>query len=249
MTYIVSAIKGVIPPSEILRLDATVASSLFQDSGCSTPANAGDSVGCWEDVSGNGNDCNQSNGARKPKLEANIFGSLPGVLGDDSNTGQLLFANNSLISGTSNMTFIVSVKTGASFISNEQLLGFGSGFDAARPQLQVTVGGGMGIFHSDAGGGSTSTVTLSINTIYILLWRINSSGLFVSNGISTDTIAQVGYDSFVDPNRVLFHAGGSEGWNAHMGEVRLFDRELNNPEVNRAANVMATKWGASWNNL
>jgi len=248
---LLGSVKQFIPikPSAILRLDATVSSSLFQDSGCSTPSNAGDSVGCWEDVSGNGNDCNQSNGARKPKLESNIFGSLPGVLGDDSNTGQLIFANSSLLSGTSNMTLLVALKTPSSLFGLQQILAFGSTGDASKPQLHIN-SGQVGLFHGNAGGNlSSSTVTVTANTIFIILWRINSSGLFVSNGTATDTLAKVGVDSFVDPNRFLFHDNFGEGLNGHIGELKLFDSELSNGQVNSVANSMATKWGATWNDL
>jgi hypothetical protein len=82
--------KGAFSPASIgnlqLWLDASDASTLFQNSNGTTAASAdGDPVGYWGDKSGNSNHCLQTDGTKKPLLKTSIQNSKNVVRNDGVN--------------------------------------------------------------------------------------------------------------------------------------------------------------------
>ncbi len=64
----------------LMWLDASDSDSLFQDSGCSTPAASNsDPIGCWLDKSGNNKNATQSETSRRPELVASAQNNLDAI--------------------------------------------------------------------------------------------------------------------------------------------------------------------------
>jgi hypothetical protein len=116
--------KGVFSPASIgglqLWLDASDASTLFQNSNGTTAASAdGDPVGYWGDKSGNSNHTIQADGTKKPLLKLGQQNSKSGISFDgvnDSLTKSITTAALGALFGSNNCNiYIAGSQTSVSF--------------------------------------------------------------------------------------------------------------------------------------
>ncbi len=80
----VSGTESPFSPNDVgnmlMWLDASDTSTVFTDSGCSTPATTdGVGIGCWQDKSGNNKHATQVTGTREPTLDLSAQNSLNAI--------------------------------------------------------------------------------------------------------------------------------------------------------------------------
>ena len=110
---------GAFTPASItglsLWLDASDATTLFQDSAGTTPATANnDVIGRWADKSGNANHATQTTTANKPLLKTAVQNGKSGLLWDISNDALATAAFSSAIAQPLTLIIVGSTQTGAS---------------------------------------------------------------------------------------------------------------------------------------
>jgi len=248
----VSAGGVAFSPADIndlhLWLDASDASTLFQDTSKTTSASANnDPIGCWADKSGNGFDHDQSTNAYRPYLNTSQMNlnslSFNGSL--NSNYGQWL--ENSTC--TDNITWFAAFHLTNSGV----LVGQGASIN------------GYLLFHSGTSGQSNymgtnagyrnanSNITMSRNVDTIcsgdMVNFIRRNGVQApmcgpfnttpnpfdyNGGVSADIGTYIGRRGLSPTNHQPF--------DGYIGEVITYDRRLSSTEIGQVESYLSKKW-------
>ena len=247
----VGAGGGGVSPADIadlqLWLDATDASTLFQDTAKTTSASANnDPVGCWEDKSGNGFDFDQSTSARRPTLDTGTMSlnSLNLVPTADSNAGQWL--ENSTCTDTITLFQVLQYNNnsaGVSFGIGASYNGYFT-FNSSLTTNYVAAAGPIGSSGFRTVGGSYSRIALGNDAIISgdlmnflrengTQYAINSPYNYSSH--SSNIGSYIGRRGLSVPN-------DHKPFNGNVGEVIAYDRRLSSIEIGQVESYLSTKW-------
>ncbi len=230
-----------------LWLDASDTETVFTDTGC-TGGNEvsahGDSVRCWADKSGNGNDAIQASGTPlwvdDGGLDAIEFTSDRMDI-DGSSGGGAVFQNGDRISETE-VFFVARTRT----ISNGWAFGsvtggrrFGTHFPWSNNNVYFDVGVCCGTSRIQAPWGGSSS--------FLHTWNfINDDGAPNYQAIYRDG-ALVGSDAvadYIDWGTQDFQIGayGTQYQQINAAEVIIYDRRLTDTERTQVKNYLLNKW-------
>ncbi len=102
-----------------LWLDSDDASTLFTDSGCSASASAGNTVGCWQDKSGNGKHAIQASSAKEPTYSSARAINGKNVMDFDGSSGSMNTVSTIDLSATDGVTMIYLMQNDTTSLANK----------------------------------------------------------------------------------------------------------------------------------
>jgi len=261
-----SAAVAPVAPSSIaglvLWLDASSASSRFQDSGLTTAAAAdGDPVGGWKDLSGNSYSFLQSTSVYRPVLKLSVQNSLPAI--------RFTAASNQYLAGpaalpntyfTNSLTYTGYVVFKQTATSTFQSL-FSWNQYAANASYSVLsdryTGTGCGSVESSifsrvnaSGSGTNPCYTTTLGTtvaIHFFRWdganietRLNGVSAYQADATaayaSLDTITLGGLVRTGNPTGAFFFGGD-------VYEIGAYSRALTHTEIGKIEAYLINKWG------
>ncbi len=212
-------------------LDSSDASTLFQDSARTTPADLTDPVGAWEDKSSEGNHAIQTVSGDRPTRETN------GITGDGVDHWLQL-----PITVGAEKTFIIVAK-GLTTSNPDRLFNFGS---SANSSL-FSNGTYWAYFSNEANGFETFNNSETVSERRILSFRYTdvNNAEFDSNTQSDITFDPKDTYSTSSNMQLLSLASGNNAINAEINEVILVNRAVTDSELSDIFNYLSAKWGVS----
>jgi cytoskeletal protein CcmA (bactofilin family) len=251
---------GAMPGGLRLHLDASDASTVFEDTGGTNPAENGTSVARWNDLSGNGFDVTHNNAGQLPQYDdtGNTLNGLATLHFDGDKIGR---ANDIGITGNADRTVITvwhnATGTGQNF---QHTFHMGTGGPPSAYGHSVSRGdnaGRIGNHFWGEGFNSTATGGLTQANIAISTWDgdggAGANGLdsWYVNGIAEGTyergaLTTAGNELLIGSRLV----GPTEGIRGNIAEVLVFDSVLTAEEINDIGGHLAGKWGIgapAWN--
>lgn len=235
-----------------LWLDASDSSSLFQDSGGTTPATAdGDPVGRWADKSVNGSNGNQGDGTKKPVLKTAVKNGkngirfdgvndlLEGTVGIGNGNERTIFAVLNFTNVDGSEFMVVSRPTG--FLNRFLIRQAKNGSDIASQGIHIA---------SDV---TTTNVYVTgssvlVNAYALFTWRQTSSTRairFFRNGAELTPVIETVL-SFTGENNGYFIGTYLEGFGWYFKgdacEIIVYNRELTDTEKSKVDNYLNSKW-------
>jgi hypothetical protein len=233
--------KGAFSPASIgglkLWLDASDASTLFQNSNGTTVASAdGDPVGYWGDKSGNSNHTIQADGTKKPLLKTSIQNSKNGVRPDGVNdflkstTGgadgsYTLFCVNIKRSGGRHM---MVVSTGQEVTGKRRCLWH---YDNSKIAFNGLSRDFSSTFSWDTGVTNIAQIKNTLSTVTIT--KNNSTP---QQG-SVTLVAHTATDIFIGCNN-----GTTENWNGDLCEIIYYNTIVSDGNISTISDYLNSKW-------
>ena len=229
-------------PGLALWLDASDASTLFQDAAATTPATAtNDPVGAWLDKSGNARHATQGTAASRPTVGSSSKAGKNAVRNNGTGSVALQVAAWPYTAG--NTQFAVF---NASTI-NQGIYQRGSLNDEPRMAIQTGANGVASVRATR--GGSLLAQTHSEVGYALSQWSIGGTlfntalGRAYRDGVygadTTDSQTFTGDQEL----RLLSLPGNIYGINGGIAEFLYYDRQLTASEVTRVARYLAARWG------
>lgn len=231
-----------------LWFDSDDNSTVFSDSTCATLAVAGsNTVGCWQDKSGNNNNATQSVAGSRPPYTANQINSKNALV---PASDHMTISDSASLDSIQNNTFF--------FVSEPSALGNASIFNK-RPSgtpvhflyaLSATYG------YQQFDSNLTSYFSSSphpIGRASILTWsiRLSSPVKYFENGEKlTDSSSSIPASLTPDNNPAYLFAdppGSSYPFNGKVGEVILYNTTLSDTERGGVELYLADKWNIALN--
>ena len=239
---------GGFSPADIadlqLWLDATDASTLFQDTAKTTSASSdNDPIGCWEDKSGNGFDFDQSTNARRPTLDTGTMSlnSLNLVPTADSGGGQWL--ENSTCTDTITLFQVLqynSNSAGVSFGIGASYNGYFTFNNSLGTNYVAAAGPGAGfrtVGDSYSRIASGNDAIISGDLVNFL--RENGTQYAVNSGYNYSSHSS-NIGSYI--GRRGLSIGDHKPFNGNVGEVIAYERRLSSTEIGQVESYLSTKW-------
>lgn len=233
--------KAAFSPASIgglqLWLDASDASTLFQNSNGTTAASAdGDPVGYWADKSGNSNHTIQADGTKKPLLKLNVQNTRNGVRPDGVNdflkstTGgadgsYTLFCVNIKRSGGRHM---MVVSTGQELTGRRRCLWH---YDNSRIAFNGLSRDFSSTFSWDTGVTNIAQIKNNLSTV-----TITKNNLTSQQG-SVTLVAHTATDIFIGCNN-----GTTENWNGDLCEIIYYNTIVSDDNISSISNYLNSKW-------
>jgi hypothetical protein len=222
-----AAFSPLTIPGLALWLDASDASTLFQDDAGTTPATAdGDVVGYWGDKSGNGKHVTQTVAGQKPLLKTAVQNGRNGIKFDGSDD---VLANASFAL-TKPDTLIAAIRTGT---------GGGAAVDGVATR--------QGVFHDSTttiklfAGSSVTVGTASNTTAFICVGVFNGAASYGRvNAVQSATVNPGTND--MAGIRVGNNPSGSFPYNGHVLEVIAAQGELSAGVIASVEAYLNAKW-------
>lgn len=237
---------GGFSPADIadlqLWLDATDASTLFQDTAKTTSASSdNDPVGCWEDKSGNGFDFDQSTSARRPTLDTGTMSlnSLNLVPTADSGGGQWL--ENSTCTDTITLFQVLQYNSNSAGVS----FGIGASYNGyftfnsslTTNYVAAALSGFRTVGDSYSRIASGNDAIISGDLVNFL--RENGTQYAVNSGYNyTSNANNIG--SYI--GRRGLSIGDHKPFNGNVGEVIAYERRLSSTEIGQVESYLSDKW-------
>jgi len=227
-----TVVPGGVSAGLTLWLDADDASTLYQETGCTNQANAGDGVGCWQDKSGQGHD---------------VTGTAePVVVADDLNGRTVLdFAGDSLVTAGGGQ---ITTNSGYTKFAVVQFDGTGSNnIISSSPGTHAFWGNGgtqISMWHS---GTFITSANLGTAQYQIGTGRygvpdgetnvINVDGAEAASNNTTRNFTATGQIT-----RIGSHGTGNN-LNGQLAEAIIYDRALTDDEIDAVECYLSGKWG------
>lgn len=230
-----------------LWLDAGDTETIFTDTGCTSGNEVtthGDSVRCWADKSGNGNDAIQGSGTPlwvdDGGLDAIEFTSDRLDI-DGTSGGGAVFQNGDRISETE-VFFVARTRTitnGWAFGSQNGGRRFGTHFPWSNNNVYFDVGQCCGTSRIQAAWGGSSS--------FLHTWNfINDDGAPNYQAIYRDgtLVASDGVADYIDWGTQDFQIGayGTQWQQINAAEVIIYNRRLTDTERDQVKNYLLNKW-------
>lgn len=250
---------GLVTTGLNLWLDANDISTLWQDSGFTTPVTADtQSVAGWQDKSGNARHFNQTLAATNfPTYRTNITGGKPAILFDGTDDYLSAAGANALaITNNGNgFTLMMAVYFGA---AGTLYPTFYASTDASAAATRVTSQRGAGNTvqtsarraNADAINTASTSTTIS-NSWCVASHIVNHAGdsinSLINNGSSgSNTLAGTTGTSWPANNSLAVQvgkAGGLQFHNGYIAEICAYNRVLTSAEQARMTAYLRAKWG------
>jgi hypothetical protein len=247
-----AANKGVFSPLDIpdvrLWLDASDASTLWADTAGTTPATS--SVARWDDKSGNAHNATQSTAGSQPTTATRTINGL-NVLDYVSDSLQLPTAFRNSVNA-SDVTMFIVFQTDVG--SAKQVL-LTSLLNTGRTAFGLLVNSAnlLTFLHGDNGPteDNAAKVACTPTNVNLAVGRSTGTTQYVNNGATavsnTNGTATIGLGGATSIGSYNNNAG--DRLNGVIAEIIIYTRSLTDSEVNKVANYLSSKWGASWANI
>jgi hypothetical protein len=235
-------------PSDLAGLvvwhDASDASTLFQDSALTTPANAdNDPVGGWKDKSGNGRTATQTTAGKRPLLKLAIRNGLPGLRFDDTDD----YLSLAKITAFATEASVFAVSTSAKATEYRTLEFENDGTNPHRFILRHMAGGDQYHFYTSHSGGNVQD-NIAVGNGLAIWGGVATEGASVFSHKNTTIGAGGAIGTFASggANGPVYGAGddgtGTAFLNGDLFEVVAYSRALNSTEVAKLKVYLQKKW-------
>lgn len=231
-----------------LWLDASDASTLYQDAAATTPATAAnDPVGAWLDKSGNGRNATQATGASRPRIASATTNGRK-VAEWHSSTSRMQIASTAVMNDS--MTLFAVAKRGPTAWGGGGGGGYGSILNEAGTtsgtQLRVE-NGVLELFGGSNKSSFTPSGSLGVSSPIVISGSVSSlaTSLFI-NGAAVDSDAAAGSaasGSLTEIGAYNVSTGGGGPLNAEIAELITYSRAISLSERQRLERYLAAKWG------
>jgi hypothetical protein len=225
-----AAFSPLTIPSLALWLDASDASTLFQDDAGTTPAVAdGAVVGYWGDKSTNARHVTQATAGSKPTLQTAELNGKNVVQFDGAD--DYLFRNAVNVSQPFTVALVVKVTEGSSRV----FLGGGQS-SVFAPSFAVS-------YYANS---STVTGTVTKNSVWFVadvLFSGASSDLYVNNVLAGSGSAGTG--SITNLGIGAYATGGTP-FTGFIAEVLVYSAALSGPQRSALRTYLGVKWGVAF---
>lgn len=202
----------------------------------------GDAVASWTDSSANSNTPTQGTAANRPTYIANGINGLP-VVRFDGNDGLVMptEGNFDLATATIFVIFKRNSGTGGSLMGKSTT---GSS-NAQRRKLQIALTS-SGISYNSGADGQSIGVTATPNNwnMYGVATVSDSSHSIYLNGTQTNSTVALGDSTLNNANMIIGSnfAAGTEGVNADIPEIIIYDRPLAGREIIGLQNYLISRY-------
>jgi hypothetical protein len=237
-----------------LWLDADDFTTLYKGNTCDTLASPGDSIGCWKDKSGNGNDATQATTNARPVYKREILNGKNVLRFDGSNdyfSADQSTGTNPANTGNGAYTLLTVFKM-ASTTSSQTLVHFSNGTNdretysvassnsafGTSPLFYNRTDGVIGAF----GAVSTNAAAPTAKIVSIVVAGNHNTAVYLNGVQETDTFntGRIG-----DNNRFTigtrFDMAGTAA-NGDFAEIIMYNAALSSTELSNAEDYLATKW-------
>ena len=250
---VITAASGAMPTGLKFWLDASDATTLYQDAGGTTPAADGMPVGLWKDKSGNGYDVSQGDAGLQAgyDVSTNPLNGQATVYFENDVLGR---ANDIGITGNADRTVITvwhnATGTGQNY---QHTFHHGNGGVTGESYGHSVSRGGnageIGNHYWGEGFNSTATTGLIQANIAISTWDGDGAGAdgldsWYVNGAAAGTYTRAALNT--GANDLLLGSRlnpQTEGIQGNIAEVLVFDRILTADEINNIGGHLGSKWG------
>ena len=223
-------------PGLQLWLDASDASTLFQNSNGTTAATAdGDPVGYWADKSGNGRNATQSDGTKKPALKIGIQNGRSTVLFDG--TSDVL---NFSFAQSYGYAWFVYIYTGSSQYATLLSRNIGPGLYAT-----LNYNAQPGIYWYKGGAGSDDVVSSSVNVTAAKNVRfsfLSATESVVINETTTNS-KTLSSSPLGNWSNVGAPASTNQAYKGHICEIVIASDSVTNTDITTMNAYLMQKWG------
>lgn len=244
-------------PSDIsglqLWLDANDLTTLWQDSGASTPvASDGDPVGAWTDKSTNGYLPIQATTGNKPTYKTGIQNGLPVLRFDGGDFLEATF-NAFFQPGT---LFVVYQST-----NDEEVGCLYDGYLASSPANDIQIFSDTRTAtkrHANWRAGAADkfidqATKCSAATFYISVTQAEIPGDSASgwrDGIpQANIVTSISPGTGEDTTRIGQRQSSGLSHTGDIGQILAYDSALSITDINSVGNYLADKWGGTWNDI
>jgi hypothetical protein len=229
-------------PGLALWLDASDASTLFQDAAATTPATAtSDPVGAWLDKSGNARHATQSTAGNRPVIHSATQNNRKILSFDGSNDALLGTGAQALKTG---MTVIGAYFSGA--VNYSSLFAVGDSA-AGKRWISGSSLGKIGIdYYTNSASVSASASNRTGITSFTLNPSANSLGIrmdgaqVLSQASLSPALAAYTSDTFAVGTTPL---ANEQFFTGRVFELAVYNRVLSAAECRRVEQALGTKWG------
>jgi hypothetical protein len=227
-------------PSDVaglaLWLDASDITTLWQDSGRTTPVTADtDPVGAIDDKSGNARHATQAVAGSRPTYRTAQFGAVAAM--DFDGIADFLTSTAFTLTQPGVVFVVVDADVNVSFNSVVDSATAGSRWDVGH-ENSVTPKWFM-----FAGSVATAGEYDQNPHVLVALFNGASSNLRVDGGAGT--VLNPGAQSTNTP-RIGADDGSTSFFDGRVGEVLFYDSSLSVANINAVGEYLATKWGITW---
>jgi hypothetical protein len=229
-------------------LDASDATTIFEDTGGTDAAEADDLVARLSDKSGNGRHFTQSTSGHRPTYKTAVQNGLSVVRFDGVNDWLDLSFSNAVTAQTFVAVFLQSGTQGfCRAITQSDASTDHSTTGAYVPILRNNANAGQ--FCSYADSGARAIVTLAASTFSIM--SSVHSGSVITNRVNGGTAGT--YSHSLSKTWTRIRIGDSTGNDApftgDLCEVIICNAALSDANLNSLGGYLATKWGLSWTTI
>lgn len=240
-----SKYKETTGPTKIsglqLWMDANDSSVLFKNANCTTPnapalAN-NDTISCWKDKSGQGNNATGGGGAI---YSTGIVNSLPAIRFNGS--------SNNLYT----QAFDLGQNTTFCAVVNPSNTGNNHFFDTPSGTPQLYIKSDAGLLYGSVWSGTTNyglvSRTAAINNNHIMCYVYDNSvtalaTMYVQGNASTAT-ATGAYSNAGSRTRVIgSHPNPSNWYNGYISEIVAYSQAVSTSDRNKIEEYLSEKWG------
>ncbi|MBT3199765.1 MAG: hypothetical protein HN350_07595, partial [Phycisphaerales bacterium] len=242
---------GTTPSNLQLHLDAADASTLYQDADGTIAAADGTSVSLWRDKSGNGNDVVRTNDVNRPVYDVTT-NQLNGEATLHFTADNLGRANDIGITGNADRTVVTVWHNGSGTANYNHVLHMGDAVDG-QAYGHASKSNGVIANHYWHDGFETSAATAySQANIAISTWDgdggtdVNGLDSWYVNGDFAGAYERAALDTGAGALLIGSRLGPqSEGMNANIAEVLVFDKVLTANEIASVGGYLKDKWGVA----
>jgi len=195
-------------------------------------------VSQWDDKSGNGNDATQSTGANQPITGTDTIGGLNALTGAyskfmDLTTGITSFDYTYfIVNEVTNTTGIKTLLAGA----------------AGSPSIRYSSAETVDIVRTAEAVILSGTPPVSGTSVLVGITSNGDNRVYNSGGTVLDS--NTANPAYTQPlTRIGANEGGASSFIGKLGQIIVFDRVLNDSELNVMGNYLADKWGITWTDI
>ncbi|MFQ5616877.1 MAG: hypothetical protein ACE5GO_10530, partial [Anaerolineales bacterium] len=209
---------------------------VYSDSGCTTAASNGGTLGCWADQSGNGNDLNSST---SPTYQTGIINSQPVI----RNTASTSIRDASFTQNDVSITLILAAQAASALQSDnfDSLMSMGAATgDSFQIDFSATSGGNYQFNKVSGGAVAYGTADTSPHILTLVIDGSNVNTFYDGGtGSSQSSTFTPDFTEF----RLFANRGDNQFFVGDLAESILYLTALNSAERTLVENYLAAKYG------
>lgn len=234
-----------------LWLDASDATTLFQDSAGTTPVAANnDVVGLWRDKSGNSRHYSRTTTANKPLYKTAVQNGLSALSFDGSNDSLSLGSGLNILRNVGGATIAIARGTAVASSRVAFHISTGSGLNNARLAVWANASFQAGLYASRTDAQVSEFVNSTITGAVVQIAKVDYTTRAAQNRINgsingtSATLQNAGSTSDTNSagSRVGAQSDGNFFWSGNLFEILVWPRALTNDEGLAITAYLNTKW-------